>query len=484
MMVFTAPSPDDWQNLSAGLAAGAVIRERAQRARFYTDTMCPESIRALHDACAIVLPTSSLEIQHVVRWAACHGMALVPQGGHTNRTSAAIPLPDCPSLIVNLERHNQIDPISSAGDCVALDAGVTLGQLQKFAAQYQRWVGVDIGARDSAQIGGMLATNAGGMQSVRYGSMRAQCLGLEVVTGNGEILSHMQGLYKNNTGYDWTQLFIGAEGTLGVISRAIMKLYPAPAFQCTALLSVYDASACVAILREAQSKFDTALLRIEFIADLAWQGMCATEGAPKVPWASKGSTPPYLLLLDVAEHGEVVLNEWLEFLLQQDWISDAVIPQSLGQQQDLWHVRDRGAYLHSVHGPLVRNDIALRPENIPDFLVRCHQALQDYMPGLMPLPFGHLGDGNLHYNIAFPACGQNLDIASHKQAIQALVEDFVVDMGGTFSAEHGIGSRKLAAMERHKDPSVLHIMHKIKRVFDPNNICNPGKLLPQSGGKK
>ncbi|NQY82121.1 MAG: FAD-binding oxidoreductase [Alphaproteobacteria bacterium] len=427
------------------------------------------------EAIAVLLPENTQQVQQIVRFACEHRLALIPQGGNSNRTRAALPEPNGDALIVNLERMSRIARISTNHDAITLEAGCTLAKAQAAAEAVDRVTGIDLSARDWCQIGGNIATNAGGMQCLRYGNMREQVLGLEVVTPDGTVHAMMDGLHKNNAGYDLKQLFIGAEGTLGIITRAILRLHPKPRDVQTAALACATLKKAVILLRQAQQHWGTRLQRLEYLSPACQDIVKLSPGCPALPF---NPYPEALLILEVSDLPDPEpLYLWLEALSADDTLSEAIPSQNSAMTASLWNIRERCGDLNQVHGQQVKHDIAVPPEQLPAFISAAEATLVQNFPGALPAPFGHWGDGNLHYDVSpTPQCSPG-KLARHATAINRCIEDLAVAHGGTFSAEHGIGVSKKSALKRLKDPATLDLMRQIKATFDPHNIMNPGKVL-------
>lgn len=421
-------------------------------------------------ALAVVLPGNTEQVSRLVRYAAQHRIALVPQGGNSNRTRAAIPETGRTSIVVNMRNMRALDVHS--GHIIA-DAGCTLAEVQTAAETKGQIFGIDLGARDWCQIGGNIATNAGGMQCIRYGNMREQVLGLEVVSAQGAILNMMNALEKNNSGYDLKQLYIGSEGTLGIITRAVLRLHPKPQNLHTVALACDDLELAAAFLCNTKTRWETALHRLEYLSPACQEKVAQQPGCPALPFMPH---PEALLMLEVADIPDPeVLYDWLDEQITAGIIRDAIPAQNQAQRDLWWQIRERCGGINARVEQQVKHDIAVPPPQLPAFIRAAESALKRYFPETLPLPFGHWGDGNLHYNVA--ARSPEMNINDQSADIRRLIEDLVVAHGGTFSAEHGIGVTKKPALQRLKDPETLALMRQIKTSLDPDHIMNPGKIF-------
>ena len=431
------------------------------------------------EALAVLLPRDRFEVEAIVDFCRAEGIALVPQGGNTNRTCAAIPERGRRSIVVNLKRMNRVVAIGEARDHIVLEAGCTLADAQQAAAAVECMVGVDLGARDSCQIGGNIATNAGGMRAMRYGTMRENVLGLEVVTGLGTSLDLRNRLRKNNAGYDLKQLFIGSEGTLGIVTAAVLRLYPMPRDLQLAALSCPNVVAAIGLHREAVARWGASLQRSEYLNRAVQATVRRTPGCPPPPFTPE---PDALVLLEISDAPDPdPWQDWLLAMTDAGLVDDVVLPRNEAEVARLWDIRERCGHLGSVTGAQVKHDLALPLERMAEFLTQSATGLDAIAPEAIRLVFGHLGDGNLHYNLASARPEGSATLVAAREALNRTVEDLAVAYGGTFSAEHGIGGRKVSALARLTPPAVLEYMEVVKRSLDPDGIMNPGKVLSDSG---
>ena len=458
-------------------------------------------------ALAVVRPANTAEVAAVVRACAAHGASIVPQGGNTGLSVGSVPDGSGKQVVLSLRRMDAVRTIDGANLSMTVEAGAILQNLQAAAEQAGFLFPLSLAAEGSCTIGGNLGTNAGGTAVVRYGNTRELCLGLEVVTAQGEIWEGLTGLRKDNTGYDLRDLFIGSEGTLGIITAATMKLYPLPAARLTAWAAVPSMQAAVDLLGlahqhlgagltgfEVMGQFALSLvdkhypqLRVPFVAPSA-----AAPGRPKQGGApSGGSEPPeagsvgapYCVLLENSDHeGEAhargLFEHLLEVAFEAGCVSDAVVAESLAQAKGLWHIRESIPLAQAEEGLNIKHDISIPIARIPAFVEETDALLAREIAGVRLVNFGHLGDGNLHYNVQAPdgADGKAF-LRDEERRINTLVFDSVARHAGSISAEHGIGSLKAHELPRYKSPVALRLMHAIKDALDPQGIMNPGRVL-------
>ena len=430
-------------------------------------------------ALAVARPASTEEVAAVLRLCQAHRVAVVPQGGNTGLVGGSTPDDSGQQLVLSLSRMKRLREIDVANASLTAEAGCVLADVQAAAAGAGLLFPLSLAAEGSCTLGGNLATNAGGTQVLRYGNARELCLGLEVVTAAGEVWQGLSGLRKDNTGYDLRDLFIGSEGTLGIITAATMKLYPAPKERLTALAACGGADDAVALLRLARDRAGDALTGFE-VMNRASLALVARE-LPQLPQPLAPAAWTVLLELSDAEsanHARQVFEGLLEAAFEAGILHDAAIAQSLQQARDFWHLRESIPLAQAQAGLNIKHDIALPVSAIPGFVAEMDAALARYMPGIEIIDFGHLGDGNLHYNVQAPAgVAPAAFLAAHEAPINALVYDAVQRRGGSISAEHGIGRLKREELAQRKDPTALALMRSIKRALDPQGLLNPGRLV-------
>jgi FAD/FMN-containing dehydrogenase len=431
-------------------------------------------------ALAVVRPASTEEIAQVVRTCAQYRISLVPQGGNTGMVVGSTPDASGTQIVLSLLRMNQIRQLDPANLTVTVEAGCVLQTLQQVCADAGYLFPLSLASEGSCTIGGNLATNAGGTQVLRYGTTRELCLGLEVVNAEGAVWHGLSGLRKDNTGYDLRHLFIGSEGTLGVITAATMKLYPLPVATLTAFAAVPSLADAVRLLGLAQKQLGAGLTGFEVMGQFALSLVRKHFAQVRVPF--DGSTA-YCVVLENADHesedhARRQFERLLENAMQDGCVVDAVVAESLAQARQLWHVRESIPLAQAQEGLNIKHDISIPVSRIPAFVEETAAAIACHCPGARLVNYGHLGDGNLHFNVQAPAGADAEAFLRDEEApINALVYDAVERYHGSISAEHGIGSLKREKLVQHKSPVALDWMHSIKRALDPHNQMNPGRLL-------
>ena len=461
-----------------GIVGDAHVMTGADAAPYLTDWRERYSGHAL----AVVRPGSTDEIAAVVRACASAGVPMVPQGGNTGLCGGATPDASGHAVVVLLQRLNRIRSIDLANDSMEVEAGCMLQAVQQAAHAAGRLFPLSLAAEGSCSIGGNLATNAGGTQVLRYGSMRQLTLGLEVVTAQGDIWPGLRALRKDNTGYDLRDLYIGSEGTLGIITAATLKLYPQPAARCTALLALGSIDDAIAMLTRARQGFGAALTGFELISGSCLDAVVRCFPQQHLPFDGESAALPWYALLEVSdseseaharERFETILGEALE----SGCVKDAVIAGSMAQSQALWHLRESIPLAEKATGKSIKHDVSIPVSRMAAFVEDTNRALQQAFPGIQHVIFGHLGDGNLHYNVACSGEWTEADLLAQQDAVYELVHDHVHAVGGSISAEHGVGQLKRDALVRYKSPVELALMRSVKHALDPQGIMNPGKVL-------
>lgn len=431
-------------------------------------------------ALAVVRPGNTDEVAQVVKACVSARVSLVPQGGNTGLVVGSTPDDSGSQLVLSLQRLHAVREIDAANLTITVEAGCVLQNLQETARQAGFLFPLSLAAEGSCTLGGNLATNAGGTQVLRYGNARDLCLGLEVVTAAGEVWHGLSGLRKDNTGYDLRDLYIGSEGTLGVITAATLKLYPLPAARLTAWAAVASMDEAVALLGLAQQHLGASLTGFEVMGQFALSLVVKHFAQLKVPFHDSAA---FGVLLECSDqeseaHARAQFERLLEAALAKGCISDAVVAESLAQARQLWHVRESIPLAQAEEGLNIKHDISVPVSRIPEFVRSTDALLQQALPGVRLVNFGHLGDGNLHYNVQAPA---GVDAAvfmrEREDVVNTLVFDAVQRFGGSISAEHGVGTLKVSKLEQHKSPVALSLMRSIKTALDPHNLMNPGKLL-------
>ena len=436
--------------------------------------------RAHGRALAVLRPGSTDEVAAVVRACAAHGVTIVPQGGNTGLAVGSVPDDSGTQVLLSLRRLDQVRGIDAANLTLTAGAGCILQNLQSAATEAGFLFPLSLAAEGSCTLGGNLATNAGGTQVLRYGNARELCLGLEVVTAQGEVWDGLSGLRKDNTGYDLRDLFIGSEGTLAVITAATMKLYPLPAAKLTAWAAVPSMQAAVDLLGLAHRHLGAGLTGFEVMNQFSLSLVAKHYPQQRVPlWQET----PWCVLLENSDHesedhARALFERLLEAALESGCVTDAVVAESLAQAKALWHVRESIPLAQAEEGLNIKHDISLPISRIPAFVAETDALLARQIRGVRLVDFGHLGDGNLHYNVQAPE-GQDAAafLREEEERINTLVFDAVARHGGSISAEHGIGSLKAAKLPHYKSPVALAMMHAIKQALDPQGLMNPGRVL-------
>ena len=430
-------------------------------------------------ALAVVRPGNTAEVAAVLRACAQHRVAVVPQGGNTGLVGGGVPDSSGTQVLLSLQRMNRVRDIDDANLTLTAEAGCVLQTLQAAAQERGLLLPLALAAQGSCTIGGNLGTNAGGTQVLRWGNTRELCLGLEVVTAQGDIWDGLTGLRKDNTGYDLRHLFIGSEGTLGVITAATLKLAPLPAATCTALATCQTLEQAVALLRLAQNRLGAGLTGFEAMGTVALDLVARhfpslPRPLPPAPWTVLLEHSDTEGLQQARERFEALLGAALE----AGTITDAAIAESVAQSQALWQVRESIPLAQAEEGLNIKHDISVPVSAIARFVQTTDAELQRHYPGVRICNFGHLGDGNLHYNVqAAPGEDGKRFLADHEHAVNRLVFDAVARHRGSFSAEHGIGLLKRDELAARKSPVALQMMRSIKAALDPLGIMNPGRLL-------
>jgi FAD/FMN-containing dehydrogenase len=429
---------------------------------------------------AIVRPGSTSEVAQVVKICAEFGTGIVPQGGNTGMAGGATPSPAGDQIVINLGRMDRVLELDALNNTITVQAGCILATIQNAALEADRLFPLSLGAEGSCQIGGNLATNAGGVNVLRYGNTRDLTLGLEAVLADGNVWNGLKGLRKDNTGYDLKQLFIGSEGTLGVITGAVLKLFPRPLAEVTAFFALSDPASAVELLARLRGVCGERISAFELIARPCMDLVVKHIPDTRDPFPD---AYPWYVLTDLADTTDSVslrndFERAVTAVAEASLVRDAVIAESTAQARSLWRMRESIPEASRAEGLLYRHDVSVTASRIPDFIRAAGAALERSFPGVRIICFGHLGDGNLHYNCFVPGRSRADPRAHEATDVNEVVHDIVRDFRGSFSAEHGIGQAKRSALARHKTPLELELMRQIKRTLDPGNIMNPGKVLP------
>jgi D-lactate dehydrogenase (cytochrome) len=418
-------------------------------------------------------------VAEVVSLAAAAKMPVVPQGGNTGLVGGQVPPEHGRALLVNLSRMNRIRRLDPVDNTITVEAGCLLASVQAAAAEAERLFPLSLAAEGSCQIGGNLSTNAGGIHVLRYGNMRELVLGLEVVLPDGRVWDGLRRLRKDNTGYDLKQLFIGAEGTLGIITTAVLRLFPAPVQKATAFIGLARVEHAMAILERTRALAGEQLDCVELMPRLGLEFTLRHIPDTTDPL---GDPHPWYLLLELAsgKAGDH-LAETLEALLAEAYddglIGDAALAASAAQTAAFWRLREGMSEAQKPEGGSIKHDISVPVSRIPEFLARAIPLVEEMVPGVRPVPFGHLGDGNLHFNLTQPAGGDREAFLARWEEVNRAVHELVMELGGSISAEHGIGRMKVEEMKHFKSAVEIELMTRVKVALDPDNLMNPGKVV-------
>ena len=455
--------------------AGHVLTSDADMAPFLTDWRGRFTGKAL----AVLRPGTVDQVAQLVRACAEWRIPLVPQGGKTGLVLGSVPDESGSAVGLSLARINQVRALDPVNRTITVDAGCILEHIQQAAQAQGCLFPLSLAAEGSCTIGGNLSTNAGGTAVLRYGNTRELCLGLEVVTAQGQLWSGLRALRKDNTGYDLRDLFIGAEGTLGVITGAVLKLHPQPKACITAMVALASPSGALDLLNLMQDQCGASLTGFELMSDYALRLVATHFPALPAPFLVRHNQ--YVLLelssSESEQHAVGLLEQAIAGALEQEIADDAVVATSVAQSRALWQVREHISLAQAAAGKNIKHDVSLPISRIADFIAHTDALLEAAFPGCQVVCFGHLGDGNLHYNVA-PAQGASHEqFLQHQQAINRLVHDSVDLFSGSISAEHGIGALKRDELVRYKSAVELNLMRAIKSALDPLNIMNPGKIL-------
>ena len=462
--------------LSTVLEQKYILTQDEDKAPYLTDWRKRFTGKAL----AVLLPGNTAEVAKIVKLCAANQIAIVPQGGHTGFCGGATPDNSGKQVILNLKRMNQIREIDIANQTITLEAGCILQAIQEKAAEQGFLFPLSLGAEGSCMIGGNLATNAGGTNVLRYGNARDLCLGLEVVTAKGDIWNGIKGLRKDNTGYDLRDLFVGSEGTLGIITAAVMKLYPLPISQWTTLVACETIASSIELLNLFQKRATSLLTGFEMMTQESLE--LNEKHFPHMANPLQGK-PPFTVLIELSDHeSEDHVRQLLETILQEafesELITDAVIASNLGQANAFWHMREHITLAQAEEGANLKHDITIPLSSLDQFIRDTDALMRAKFPGVRIINFGHLGDGNLHYNIAPPLDADPKAFNEvNEKPIHELVYAQVERCNGSISAEHGVGQLKLEGLRAHKGEVAHELMKTLKRALDPQNILNPNKVV-------
>jgi len=468
----TRPSEDTLNRLRAIVGPKGWISEPHDLAPYLTEWR-----GRYQGATPLLLKPGSVEdVAAIVKICAETQTAIVPQGGNTGLVGGQIPYGD--EILLSLTRLCSVRELDIENATLTVEAGCPLAQAQNVAAAEGLLLGTSLASEGSATIGGIVSTNAGGTNVLRYGMTREQVLGLEVVLASGEIWNGLSGLRKDNTGYDLKQLFIGAEGTLGIVTAATLKLFPRPAHMATMLCAVPSIKAAIGLLHLAKARSGGQVSTFEFFARIGLDFVTTHVAKARDPFAQ--SHPWYVLIeLDGNDAGALASDAeaLLEAVQERDLINDAIIAQSKAQAADLWMLRERLSEVQKLEGGSIKHDVSVPISAIPAFLEEASSAVMTACPGVRPVPFGHLGDGNIHFNLSQPKGGDKHEFLARWDELSRIVHDITAKYGGSISAEHGIGQMKREEILRYMPAAEIETMKGIKRALDPLGIMNPEKVF-------
>lgn len=429
---------------------------------------------------AVVRPASTEEVAEVVRICRAAQIPLVPQGGNTSLVGGSIPYEEGREIVLSLSRMNKIRHIDTLDYSMTVDAGVVLKTAQQAAADADRLLPMSLGAEGTCQIGGLVSTNAGGMAVLRYGVMRDLVLGLEVVLPDGRIWNGLRSLRKNNTGYDLKHLFIGAEGTLGIVTGAVLKLFPRPRQVETALVAVPSPAAAIELLARLRTASGDAVTAFELMSDV-----CIDFALKHVAGAVNplSSPTPWCVLVELSagtrsDSFRESFEEALGAAFEDELATDAVLCESESQAGQLWLLREAIVEAQKFEGGSIKNDVSVAVSRVAEFIERAVAAVEAACPGIRPTIFGHVGDGNIHFNLSQPEGADTAAYLARWDEICDVVNDVILDMDGSISAEHGVGRFKKDEMPKIKSAVEFDLLKRIKAAIDPEGLCNPGKMLP------
>ena len=466
----TAPSDDTLNRLAAVVGGKYAIRNQAEMAAYMNEWRQIWVGRSP----LVLRPGSTDEVSRLLAIANETGTAIVPQSGNTGLNGGQIPTDAGTEVLLSLDRMSRILDVDPADNTITVEAGAILKSVQEAADAVERLFPLSLASEGSCRIGGNLSTNAGGLNVIRYGNTRDLCLGLEVVLADGRVWNGLKRLRKDNTGYDLRDMFIGAEGTLGVITAAVMKLFPRPRSQETAFIAVTDPQAAVDLLSLTQETSGGRVVAFELIADIALRFTIRHAGTRN----PLSSSSPWYVLAELADPVQGTMMGVLEAAMERGLVTDAAVAQSGSQRSELWAIRELISESQKPEGGSIKHDISVPVSKVPDFIRAADVAVERFMPGCRFVTFGHMGDGNIHYNVSQPIGMNKQAFVDSWDRMNDVVFDVVIGLGGSISAEHGIGRLKAHHMPHIKSAVELEMMGGLKRMLDPNNILNPGRVLP------
>jgi D-lactate dehydrogenase (cytochrome) len=456
------------------LGADAVRFSPADTARYLTDHRRLYTGRAL----AVALPRDVEQVSRLLAWCNETGTGVVPQGGNTGYCGGATPDESGTQIVLSLERMARIRAVDAAGLTMTVEAGCVLARVQEAADAAGCLFPLSLGSEGSCQIGGNLATNAGGTAVLRYGMTRQLALGVEAVLADGSIVSNLSGLRKDNTGYDLTGLLVGSEGTLGILTAACLKLFPRPRARACAWLALRDAAAALEVLARLRASLGERVTTCELVPRVALDLVLRHIPAARDPGVDAAD---WYLLLEVSDAEEVDLDTRLEHVLgiaaAAGLVRDAALARSEQQREDFWRLRESVPEAQRLAGGSLKHDVSVPVAKVPELIARGGEQVARLAPEGFLVAYGHAGDGNLHFNVNQRPGTDRVAFLAREEALRRAIHDLVASLGGSFSAEHGIGRLKVDELERYAPPAELAAMRAIKRALDPRGILNPGKVL-------
>jgi len=454
------------KGLAAIVGGDHVLTDERDTAPFFSDWR-----KQYHgNAECVVRPASTAQVAAAVKFCAGAGVAIVPQGGNTGLSGGSVPTGARREIVLALSRMNRVRQLDALNDTITVEAGCVLANIQRAAEEAGRFFPLSLAAEGSCQIGGNLSTNAGGVNVLRYGNAREQVLGLEVVLPDGRVWDGLRGLRKDNTGYDLKQLFIGAEGTLGIITAAVLRLHPRPSATAAAWIAVGDPAHAVELLALLRERLGDRLTAFELVSRRCLEAVLAHARDARDPL---GAPHPWYVLAELSDSDAFEplaarLEQALAACIERGAALDATIAQSHTQTAALWRLRES---VPEAQFSNVKHDVSVPVSRVPELIQRAAAALEAAFPGVAIYCFGHVGDGNLHFNVGDEA------LVERRAEVNRIVYDAVAALGGSISAEHGLGQLKRGEILRHKDALELELMRAVKRALDPQGLMNPGKVL-------
>lgn len=429
-------------------------------------------------AAAILKPASTAEVATLMRIACETGTPVVPQGGNTGLVGGQVPFETGEEIVLSLQRMNRVLALDTDNNTLTVEAGVTLAAAQAAAEDADRLFPLSLASEGSCQIGGNLATNAGGTAVLHYGNARELVLGLEVVLADGRIWNGLKGLRKDNTGYDLKQVFLGSEGTLGIITGAVLKLFPRPRAVATAFVAVPNVEGAVKLLRLADAATGGLVTSFELMPRIGIDFVVTHLPGASDPLTSPS---PWYVLIELSAGNDSGLTSTLETLLgeamEKGLVTDAAIAVSQAQRASFWRMREAMSDVQKLEGGSIKHDVSVPVSAVAEFIARATKAVEAAFPGIRPVPFGHVGDGNIHFNLSQPVGVDKAAYLARWDEMSAIVHGIVRELGGSISAEHGIGRMKRDEIAATKSPVEMELMRTLKRALDPKGILNPGKVV-------